>query len=174
MRCAIAQPCCGSAAMVFRTSMSRVPWSRSVGGGMFPRRSTRVRFNYPLVDCQGESDERAFAGFSDSLVHWLWTRPMPRIHTLLVAVALCAAGLGAGLGTVAPAAPAKDVVAYVFPQHTALQPGQVDGKQLTRINYAFANIVNGRMVTGFEHDAENFSYLDSLKKENPSLTVLVS
>ena len=99
---------------------------------------------------------------------------MLRIHTLFVAVALCAAGLGAGFGNAAPAPPAKAVVAYVFPQHTVLQPGQIDGQQLTRINYAFANIVNGRMVTGFEHDAENFSYLNSLKKENPSLTVLVS
>jgi chitinase len=55
-----------------------------------------------------------------------------------------------------------------------LQPGQIDAQRLTRINYAFSNIANGRMVTGFAHDAENFSFLESLKKENPSLTVLVS
>ena len=55
-----------------------------------------------------------------------------------------------------------------------LQPGQIDARLLTRINYAFANIENGRMVTGFAHDAENIAFLESLKKENPNLTVLVS
>jgi chitinase len=45
---------------------------------------------------------------------------------------------------------------------------------MTRINYAFANIADGRMVTGFSHDAENFATLHSLKQANSSLTVLVS
>ena len=66
------------------------------------------------------------------------------------------------------------MVAYVFPQNSVLQAGQIDAQRLTRINYAFANIANGRIVTGFDHDAENFSFLASLKNENPSLTVLVS
>jgi chitinase len=94
---------------------------------------------------------------------------------------LCVRSLAAGfalgattLAAVAAPAPAKAIVAYVFPQNNVLQPGQINGQQLTRINYAFANIADGRMVTGFAHDAENFSYLVALKKENPSLTVLVS
>jgi chitinase len=95
---------------------------------------------------------------------------MPRICSLLAALAICMTGVAAHPA----AAPAKEVVAYVFPPDTVLQPGQIDAQWLTRINYAFANIVNGRMVTGYEHDAENFSFLESLKKENPSLTVLVS
>ncbi|WP_058187339.1 glycoside hydrolase family 18 protein [Terracidiphilus gabretensis] len=66
------------------------------------------------------------------------------------------------------------VVAYLFPQDAKLTPDQVNGRALTRINYAFANIENGRMVTGFKYDAENFATLNALKKENPSLTVLVS
>ena len=70
--------------------------------------------------------------------------------------------------------PQKAVVAYIFPRNNILQPGQVNAQQLTRINYAFANIVNGRMVTGEAQDPENYSFLNSLKKENPSLTVLVS
>ena len=94
---------------------------------------------------------------------------MARIGSFLAAFVICMTGVGAALG-----APARAVVAYVFPQHTVLQPGQIDAQRLTRINYAFANIANGRIVTGFEHDAENFSFLGSLKKENPSLTVLVS
>ena len=66
------------------------------------------------------------------------------------------------------------VVAYVFPRDTLFQPGQVDAHSLTRINYAFANIAGGRMVAGYRFDTENFAYLNGLKKDNPSLTVLVS
>jgi chitinase len=68
----------------------------------------------------------------------------------------------------------KQIVAYVFARDTVLQPGQVDGRRLTRINYAFSNIENGRIVAGYAHDAENYAYLVGLKKENPSLTVLTS
>src|SRR3954453_760545 len=94
---------------------------------------------------------------------------MSRIGLSLAALAVCMAGADAHA-----AAPAKEVVAYVFTRSTVLQHGDIDGRRLTRINYAFANIANGRMVTGYEHDAENFAVLESLKKENPSLTVLVS
>jgi chitinase len=94
---------------------------------------------------------------------------MARFVSCLLLIAVCLIGPGAHA-----AAPARTVVAYVFPQNTLLQPGQIDAQRLTRINYAFANIENGRMVAGFQHDAENFSFLQSLKKENPSLTVLVS
>jgi chitinase len=66
------------------------------------------------------------------------------------------------------------VVAYLFPQDAQLMPDQVNGRALTRINYAFANIENGRMVMGFKHDAENFATLNALKTENPQLTVLIS
>ena len=71
-----------------------------------------------------------------------------------------------------PSAPI--IVGYVFPQNTALQPGQIDPLSLTRINYAFANIEGGRMVPGFAADAGNFAFLTGLKRQNPALTVLVS
>jgi chitinase len=74
----------------------------------------------------------------------------------------------------AQASPAEAVVGYVFPQDNALQLGDIDARSLTRVNYAFANIENGRMVTGFAKDQENFAFLESLKQQNPSLTVLVS
>lgn len=73
-----------------------------------------------------------------------------------------------------PEGPAQAVVAYVFPQNNLLAPGDIDAKSLTRINYAFANIENGRIVTGFSQDAANFKVLQSLKEQNKSLTVLVS
>jgi len=66
------------------------------------------------------------------------------------------------------------LVGYVFPQNTVFQPGGVDAQSLDRVNYAFANIKDGRMVTGFAHDGENFAYLASLRKARPGFTVLVS
>jgi chitinase len=66
------------------------------------------------------------------------------------------------------------VAAYVFPQARLLTPGEIDAKKLTRVNYAFANIANGRIVEGLPTDAANFGALNALKKANPRLTVLVS
>ena len=73
------------------------------------------------------------------------------------------------------AAPARPVVAgYVFPDGAALKPGEIDASKLTRINYAFANIKNGRMVLGYPQDAQNLAVLTALRRENSALTVLVS
>jgi chitinase len=73
------------------------------------------------------------------------------------------------------AAPARPVVAgYVFPDGAMLRPGEIDPTKLTRINYAFANIKNGRMVPGYAQDAQNLAALTALRRENPSLTVLIS
>lgn len=66
------------------------------------------------------------------------------------------------------------VIAYVFPQNRVLQPGEIDAQKVTRINYAFANIKDGRIVEGFPTDPANYAALNALKKQNPSLTVLVS
>ena len=75
----------------------------------------------------------------------------------------------------APASAAEPVVAaYVFADGRVLTPGEIDAKKLTRVNYAFANIVEGRMVEGAPADAVNLAALSALKKDNPHLTVLVS
>jgi chitinase len=66
------------------------------------------------------------------------------------------------------------IAAYVFADGQALTPGAIDGRKLTRVNYAFANIAQGRMVEGNPADAVNLAALTALKKENPHLTVLVS
>jgi chitinase len=66
------------------------------------------------------------------------------------------------------------VVAYVFPQNHIIQPGEIAVQKLTRINYAFANIKDNKIIEGFPTDVQNFAALEALKKENPSLTVLVS
>ena len=72
-------------------------------------------------------------------------------------------------------APAKPIVcAYVFSRGAALTPGQVDGSRLTRINYAFANIDQGRIVEGSPLTAGNLAVLTALRHDNPGLTVLIS
>jgi chitinase len=73
-----------------------------------------------------------------------------------------------------PTATEKEIIAYIFPRDRIIAPGEVAAGKVTRINYAFANLQNGVIVEGSAHDAENFAALNSLKKENPKLTVLVS
>jgi chitinase len=72
------------------------------------------------------------------------------------------------------AAPRPVIVAYVFPQDNPRRPGDIAAGKLTRANYAFANIKDGRIVNGFDHDDQNLAALVALKQQNPSLTVLVS
>jgi chitinase len=70
--------------------------------------------------------------------------------------------------------PRPAIVAYVFPRDNRLGEGEITAQKLTRINYAFANIKDGRIVNGFAHDDENLASLVALKQKNLSLTVLVS
>ena len=67
-----------------------------------------------------------------------------------------------------------EIIAYVFPRGRVLRTDEVAAKKLTRINYAFANLADGKIVEGFEHDKENFAILKELKQQNPDLKVLVS
>jgi chitinase len=67
-----------------------------------------------------------------------------------------------------------EVIAYIFPRDHVIQPGEIAARKLTRINYAFANIQDGRIVVVNPVDAPNLAALVALKKENPSLQVLVS
>jgi chitinase len=70
--------------------------------------------------------------------------------------------------------PSPVIVAYVFPRDALILPGEIAAQKVTRINYAFANIKDGRIVNGFSHDDQNLAALVALKQQNPSLTVLVS
>jgi len=66
------------------------------------------------------------------------------------------------------------VVAYVFPRHALLQPRDITANKLTRINFAFALIQNGKIITEDPSDDANMATLVAFKKNNPSLTILVS
>lgn len=70
--------------------------------------------------------------------------------------------------------PKNAVIAYVFPQNALVQPGEIAAKKLTRINYAFANVQNGKITDGFSTTPANLAALVALKQENPALTVLAS
>ena len=96
---------------------------------------------------------------------------MPLPHRIL---ALSLLFLSAATAFATPRKSEPVIVAYIFPQNAQLTAGQVDPHRITRLNYAFANIQDGRMVTGFAHDEENYAFLTGLRKENPRLTVLVS
>jgi chitinase len=74
-----------------------------------------------------------------------------------------------------PAAPPRPaVIGYVFAQDTTLDPALIDADKLTHINYAFANIRDGRVVEGFAHDADNYRLLTGLRRSHPHLKFLVS
>jgi chitinase len=78
------------------------------------------------------------------------------------------------LGSAAPTVSKPEVIAYVFVKDRVIQPGEIAASELTRINYAFSNIENGKMLEGFAHDADNFAALNALKRKNPDLKILVS
>ena len=69
---------------------------------------------------------------------------------------------------------AVQIIGYVFPQDAVLNPTDIMAEELTRINYAFANVKGGQVVEGFSHDRENFAVLNGLKMRNPDLKILVS
>lgn len=66
------------------------------------------------------------------------------------------------------------IVGYVFAQGAPLQSGSVDAHAMTRINYAFAVIKNGRAVLPEADDGANLAQLTALRQQNPSLSVLLS
>lgn len=67
-----------------------------------------------------------------------------------------------------------EVIAYIFPRDHVIQPAEIAATKLTRINYAFANIQDGRIVIVSPADAPNLATLVALKKENPSLQIVIS
>jgi chitinase len=106
------------------------------------------------------------------LMHPPWRWRAARYSQQLLLLLALPVGL---LSPTAQAKTNKDVItAYVFPRNMVLTADQVAAKKLTRINFAFANIDQGRIVEGDPSDAANLATLVGLKKENPDLTVLVS
>lgn len=81
--------------------------------------------------------------------------------------------LGAGISIHARAA--EPVIAgYVFPQSGEIHLDQVDARKLNRINFAFAQVVGGRMVVANANDELSLAHVTQLRRQNPALTVLIS
>jgi len=66
------------------------------------------------------------------------------------------------------------IIAYVFPGDRVMDESEVDGSYLTHINYAFANIIDGRIVEGYSNDSLNFAVLRQIREQNPNLQLLIS
>jgi chitinase len=92
----------------------------------------------------------------------------------VLALLLGLAGAVSASATAKAKTPQPVIIAYVFPQDTVIDPATIAADQLTHINYAFANIKDGRVVEGFARDAENFRVLAELRRRHPHLRVLVS
>ncbi len=74
----------------------------------------------------------------------------------------------------APEASRPVVIGYVFPRERALERHEVRADLLTHVNYAFANVVGGRVVEGGSNDAANLRVLTDVRRDAPHLKVLVS
>jgi chitinase len=93
---------------------------------------------------------------------------------LLAATALAVPLAASRTKSISPSPRLPEIIAYIFPRNGVLRPNEITAGKLTRINYAFANIQDGRIVTGAPLDEANFATLVGLKQQNPSLQVLVS
>ncbi len=66
------------------------------------------------------------------------------------------------------------VIAYVNGWEDNWGENHEKAKQITHINYAFANILNGEVVEGRKSDEEVLLKLNGLKQVNPDLRILIS
>jgi GH18 family chitinase len=97
---------------------------------------------------------------------WRWSEQwLPHATWYMLAVAA---------GDAPPPPRERVVIAYVFAKDARIDPAEIAAEKLTHINYAFADIRDGRVVAGFSRDAENLAALTGLRRRNPSLEVLVS
>jgi chitinase len=103
--------------------------------------------------------------------------PMFRRWPFAVAAAIAAlvgAVPSANWQAPAPTSATPVIIAYVFPRDELIVPAEIAADKLTHINYAFADVQDGRVVEGFKRDAENFRLLADLRRQHPHLRVLIS
>jgi len=96
---------------------------------------------------------------------------MPEIRAIAASLLCATLAMCTARGNAAE----KPVIAgYIFPRGSVLANGQIDAYNLTRINYAFAVTKAGRIALGSAADEQNLAILVALKRDNPSLTILIS
>ena len=66
------------------------------------------------------------------------------------------------------------VIAYVHGWNDILVTHKEKANQITHINYAFANIKDGKVIEGNSFDSETLEKINQLKLVNPDLKILIS
>lgn len=66
------------------------------------------------------------------------------------------------------------LIGYVYGNSYEIDGLDIPAEKLTHINYAFANIIDGKVAEGHPNDRRNLAALRRLKKRNPDLNILVS
>ena len=90
---------------------------------------------------------------------------------LLTALAACSPSNGVVEPVEEPSA--YRIVGYVMGSRIP-DLSRIDATMLTHINYAFANVRDGKVVLERDIDAGNFARLNTLKARNPDLKILLS
>lgn len=96
---------------------------------------------------------------------------------LLLVIAVLCFGYSAGQKEQESEATKADrykVIAYVHGYEDSWGNNSEKAKQITHINYAFANIKNGKVVEGKRSDTETLKKLNELKSVNKDLKILIS
>lgn len=110
-------------------------------------------------------------------MHPLLRRRISTFSSIALAITLIATALPAAVARPERSVQRRggpEVIAYIFPRNHVIQPGEIAARKLTRINFAFASIQDGRIAATGPADTPNLAALVALKKENPSLQILVS
>jgi chitinase len=68
----------------------------------------------------------------------------------------------------------KKIVGYIVAGNVDDKFDEISAEKLTHINYAFANIKDGKIVAGNPKDEKRLKKINSLKKDNPDLKILIS
>ncbi|MFO7447157.1 MAG: glycoside hydrolase family 18 protein [Ignavibacteriaceae bacterium] len=96
------------------------------------------------------------------------------LNRIIISFLVLAAYLCNGCGTESEMPDEKYVIGYLFPRDSIINEEKIAVEKLTHINYAFADIKGGEIKQGFINDSVNFSILNSAKKRNPELKILIS
>ncbi|WP_457865355.1 glycoside hydrolase family 18 protein [Salegentibacter sp. F14] len=68
----------------------------------------------------------------------------------------------------------KKIIGYIVGHNVDDKFAEISAQKLTHINYAFANIKNGKIIEGDPKDTQRLKKINSLKEKNPDLKVLIS
>ncbi len=66
------------------------------------------------------------------------------------------------------------IAAYVFPGQRVMEQDEIRADLLTHVIFAFANIEDGRLVSGYLTDEANYAVLRSIRQQYPHLRLLVA